>query len=322
MKVFFLLLAVAFIPPVLSAQSQTLPELQPPITLHIQDPEAPQAMEQAAFNFAVRLSALIYLYQGWIEDESIKRQLASHDQFLTILISRGELSEHVGQMDFIQQNVRRIIREAIEQEREWLEDQQERELFDSEIQQLRERSEPLDIFRDHLGFLQGETEFQRFEILENRTLMVTGESEQASEIHFETEFIPDNDFYLQIHFQLTDYRPLVWNPSSGLIFGSDGGDNYYLLKINSIENGIDFQAVNDGRSDDMDLFFPVENLNVLRAGNELGVYRRKNLIYMFLNKELIFEASSLPLYGKYIGIYADPGLELSVIRFHLYQGMP
>lgn len=89
--------------------------------------------------------------------------------------------------------------------------------------------------------------------------------------------------------------------------------------MNAIENGIHFLAVNDGRSDEIDLFFPVDNLNAQRAGNELGVYRRGSMLYIFLNKELIFDAESLPLYGNFIGLYADPGMEVAVRRFYLYQ---
>ncbi|TVQ68095.1 MAG: hypothetical protein EA360_00690 [Balneolaceae bacterium] len=319
MKIKTFLIVCVLILEVAPVQSQTLPALQPPFTLEIENPEDIQALEQAAFAFAVRLSALIYLYQGLIEDESFRRQLTSHDQYLTILLRRGNLTGSLDQMAIIQQNVRNIITEAIELERQLLLDLEERELFDREIQLLREYAEPIDLIREHSGYLQNESEFERFETSDFGTRLQTGESETASEIHFQTDFIPDNDFYLQVQFQLVSYRPLVWNPSAGLIFGSDGGENYYLLKLNVIEQGIDFQAVNFGSSDDLNLFFPVENLNLQRAGNELGVYRRGDMYYLFLNKELIFDARTLPLYGNYVGIYADPGMEISVARFHLYQ---
>jgi len=127
------------------------------------------------------------------------------------------------------------------------------------------------------------------------------------------------DFYLEALIQVKEYQPLTWDPSPGIIFGSDNTENYHVMKMNFIDNSIDFLTYNFGSLSDNDYRFAVEQFNIPRTGNELALYKEGSTYYFFLNQELVFEADDLALYGHGIGLYVDSGLFLSVSNFQIYQ---
>lgn len=297
---------------------QTIPAMDPPITISIEEDFTYEELQVAAINFASLLSDVINHYRQFAIDEVMTEQLSAATGELSFLISNGRLVENLPELLVLQNWVRNIITEAILYEQELLKNREEIDEIFKNILDLKQNSEKNEIVSNRkIAALINS--FERIESFKDRLEIKTGNVETFSGIQYNTEFNRSTDFYLETFIQLKDFEPLKWDPSLGLIFGSDSNTNFYVYNINFIDKSVDFTGYNFGEISEFSYNFPVDNLNSPRTGNELSVYRKGQVYHFFLNNELIFEIDRLYMYGNFLGIYAESGLHLSVSNFNLYQ---
>ncbi len=298
--------------------SQNIPELPPPLTLEIEDEDGYQSVEIAALNFVIRLTGLVYYYRQFAIDEQMERELLQLEKELENFLTRGDLVGNISRLPAIQNRFRIVILNSIQYQNARVEEAEKTKDLYERINQLKKAENPVPIVKSD----QSPVIFNRFEEIaygEGRLDVRMGQSDTFSLIQFETDYLRTADFYLETLIQVKDYAPLKWNPSPGIIFGSDNAENYHVLKMNFIDKSIDFLTYNFGTLSENDYRFAVENLNNPRVGNELAIYKEGNITYFFLNQELIFEVDNLALYGHGTGLYVEPGLSLSVSNFHIFQ---
>lgn len=297
---------------------QTIPKLDPPITISVEEDMTLEELQVATINFAVQLSDVIARYQQFAIDETMSEQLSDATAELSFLISNGRLVERLPDLVLLQNWVRNIISDAIIYEKELLKNEEEIDAIFNNVHQLKQNVEPTEIITNKKNAALINS-FEHIELFKNRLEIKTGTVESFSGIQFSKEFDKSADFYLETFIQLKDFSPLQWDPSLGLIFGSDSDTNFYVYKINFIDKSVDFIGHNFEDTPNISYNFPVANLNSPQIGNKLSVYRKGEVYHFFLNNELIFEVDRLYMYGKYIGIAAESGLHLSISDFKMYQ---
>jgi len=298
--------------------SQTIPELPPPLTLEVNDEDGYEAVEIAALNFVIRLSGLVYYYRHYAIDEQMERELTQLESDLEQFLAQGNLVGNISRLPVIQNRFRIAVLNSIQYQNARMEEAEKtRNLFER-INDLKKSGDQIPVVRNNKSPMIKNI-FDEISYGDGRLEVKTGRSETFSSIQFNTDYLRTADFYLEALIQVKEYQPLTWDPSPGIIFGSDNAENYHVMKVNFIDKSIDFLTYNFGSLSENDYRFPVQRFNNPRTGNELAVYKERGTYYFFLNQELMFEADDLALYGHGIGLYVDSGLSLSVSNFHIYQ---
>lgn len=298
--------------------SQSIPELPAPLTFEIEDNDGYEAVEIAALNFVIRLSGLVYYYKQFAIDKQMESELQQLENQLEEFLIRGDLVGNISRLLAIQNKFRIVILNSIEYQNSQIEEAEKtKNLFES-INVLKKSGDQIPVVRNDKS-PKTKNGFDEISYGGGRLEVKTGRSEMFSSIEFNTDFLRTGDFYLEALIQVKEYQPFTWDPSPGIIFGSDNTENYHVMKMNFIDKSIDFLTYNFGSISDNDYRFAVERFNNPRTGNELALYKEGGTYYFFLNQELIFEADDLALYGHGIGLYVDSGLFLSVSNFHIYQ---
>lgn len=298
--------------------SQTIPKLPPPLILEIEEEASYGAVEVAALNFMIRLTGLVYYYRQYAIDEQMERELQQLENQLEEFLAQGDLVGNISRLPAIQNRFRIVVLNSIEyQNARIAEAEKTKDLF-GRINELKKTGNKLPVVKNNQSPVI-KNGFDEISYGDGRLEIKTGRSETFSSIQFETDYLRTADFYLEALIQVKEYVPVTWDPSPGIIFGSDNTENYYVMKMNFIDKSVDFLTYNFGMLSVNDYRFAVEKFNSPRAGNELAVYKEGNSYYFFLNQELIFEADDLALYGHNMGLYVDSGLNLSVSNFQLFQ---
>jgi len=298
--------------------SQTIPELPPPLTMEISDEDGYESVEIAALNFVIRLTGLVYYYRQYAIDEQMERELAQLEYDLEQFLAEGDIVGNISRLPAIQNKFRIMVLNSIEYQNARINDAEKTKDLFSRINDLKRTGNKLPVVRNNKSPMI-KNGFEQISYGDGRLDVRTGRSETFSLIHFDTDYLRTADFYLEALIQVKEYKPLTWDPSPGVIFGSDTAENYHVVKMNFIDKSVDFLTYNFGTLSENDYRFSVERFNNPRTGNELAVYKEGTTYYFFLNQELIFEADDLALYGHGIGLYVDSGLFLSVSNYHIYQ---
>jgi len=298
--------------------SQTIPELPPPLTLEISDEDGYESVEIAALNFVIRLTGLVYYYRQYAIDEQMERELAQLEYDLEQFLAEGDIVGNISRLPAIQNKFRIVVLNSIEYQNARIDEAEKTKDLFSRINDLKRTGDKLPVVRNNQSPVI-KNGFEQISYGDGRVDVRTGRSETFSSILFDTDYLRTADFYIEVLIQVKEYKPLVWNPSPGIIFGFDIAENYHVVKMNFIDKSIDFLTYNFGDASEADYRFAVEKFNTPRAGNELAVYKEGNTYYFFLNQELIFEADDLALYGHGVGLYVESGLSLSASNFHIYQ---
>jgi hypothetical protein len=301
-----------------NARSQSIPELPPPLTFEIEDEDGYEAVEIAALNFVIRLTGLVYYYRQFAIDEQMEIELTELEKDLEQFLAEGNLVGNISELTVIQNKFRITILNSIQyQNARMAEAEKTKNLFER-INNLKKTGSQIPVVTNTKSPVI-KNGFDQITYGDGRLEVKTGRSDTFSSIQYDTDYLRTADFYFEALIQVKEYQPLTWDPSPGIIFGSDNADNYHVLKMNFIDKSIDFLTYNFGNVIGDEYRFDVERFNSPRAGNELAVYKEGTTTYFFLNQELILEADDLPLYGHGIGLYVDSGLFLSVSNFHIYQ---
>jgi hypothetical protein len=316
-KIVSLFLAISFLS-FGELRSQTIPELPPPLTLEIEDKDGYETVEVAALNFVIRLSGLVYYYKQFAIDEQMESELQQLENQLEEFLMRGDLVGNLSRLPAIQNKFRIVILNSIEYQKARMEEAEKTKNLFERINDLKKSGDQIPVVRNDKSPMI-KNGFDEISYGDGRLEVKTGRSETFSSIQFNTDFLRTGDFYLEALIQVKEYQPLTWDPSPGIIFGSDNTENYHVMKMNFIDKSIDFLTYNFGSISDNDYRFAVERFNNPRTGNELALYKEGGTYYFFLNQELVFEADDLALYGHGIGLYVDSGLFLSVSNFQIYQ---
>lgn len=303
---------------VTNGRSQSIPELPPPLTFEIEDEDGYEAVEIAALNFVIRLTGLVYYYRQFAIDEQMELELLQLESQLEQFLAQGDIVGNISQLPTIQNRFRIVILNSIQYQNARIEEAEKTKNLYERINELKESGNQIPVATNNKSPMI-KSGFEQINYDDGRLEVKTGRSETFSAIQYDIDYLRTADFYLEVLIQVREYQPLTWDPSPGIIFGSNNTDNYHVIKMNFIDKSIDFLTFNFGNVSDDGYRFDVENINSPRAGNELAVYKEGSSIYFFLNQQLIFEADDLPLYGHGIGLYVDSGLFLSVSNFRIYQ---
>lgn len=312
--ILLLLLLVCFT----DGRTQTIPELPPPLTLEISDENEYGSVEIAALNFVIRLSGLVYYYKEFAIDEQMEQELQQLEAELERYLIQGDLVGNISRLPAIQNRFRIVILNSIQYQNARMEEAEKTKNLFERINNIKKTGNQISVVTNNKSPMI-KNSFDQITYGDGRLDVKTGRSETFSSIQFDTDYLRTADYYLEALIQVKEYQPLTWDPSPGIIFGSDNTENYHVMKMNFIDKSIDFQTYNFGNLSEDEYRFDVEKFNSPRAGNELAIYKEGSTTYFFLNQELIFEADDLSLYGHGIGLYVDSGLFLSVSNFQVYQ---
>lgn len=245
--------------------SQTIPKLPSPLTLEISDDEGEETVEVAALNFIIRLTGLVYYYRQYAIDEQMAVELEQIENDLEDFLLRRDLVGNLPLLTTIQNRFRIIVLNAISYENELLAEEVKSDDLFSRINDIKKTGSKVRIVnRNQSPVIKNG--FDEISYGDGRLDVKTGRSETFSSIQFETDYLRTADFYLEALIQVKEYVPVTWDPSPGIIFGSDNTENYYVMKMNFIDKSVDFLTYNFGMLSVNDYRFAVEKFNSPRAG--------------------------------------------------------
>lgn len=305
---------------------QSIPDLPPPVyvpnyveldrTTMDEVADAINRQNKAARMYAREIFDVIYKYLPYSVDRKMENDLQEQKRRLTKLLEKGSPRSHEDEMTAIQNEVREIISNGIIRQRQLNEEKQREREFINSINSLKKAVNKVD-FRNKT--LETINDFKYLDINQNRIKLETGKTGSFSAIQYPAGINSNNNFLLESFIQVLDFKPYKWDPSVGLIFGSDSKSNYFVFKINFIDKSIDVIRHNFGENSKELNKHPIQNLNKSSAGNKLSIYKRGAEIYFFINGEKVYQTNGLYMYGEFVGIYAEEGLNLSIPEFSMFK---
>lgn len=311
-----------------SVIGQSIPKLESPVyvpnyntldqTTMDDIADAINRQNEAALIYSRKIFELIHEYLPHSIDDEMREGLSKQENQLKNLLKKGSPRSHVNEMTIIQNNIRRVISEGIIREREYVANQKENEEFNATLDDLRKP-----VNRKELNFEDNSAEtintFENIEIKSNRLILQTGRIDGFSAIKYPAGIDSREDIFLESFIQVTDFKAYTWDPSVGIIFGSDLDSNFFIYKINFIDKSLDILGYNYGELSKITESVKVDNINRPKVGNKLSVYKKGNSFHFYLNDQKIYKTDGLHMYGEYIGIYSEAGLSLSILDFELFK---
>lgn len=131
--------------------------------------------------------------------------------------------------------------------------------------------------------------------------------------------MPLQDFYITARMkrQSGDYGAFY-----GLSWGRTGAENYYAFCINPQSQQADIVEVNQGNKRWLMNRGSIEGLVTQKGYNELGIQKKGNRIYFFINGQLYFEGAYKPFLGQHVGFLLMGEVQVDVDYLQIYAPQP